>query len=316
MTNNSNTSQSTPKRRPPKSVRIAIKLVISLLIAIVLNIAITSITDTPEMVKIRQENHRLEHKFSALQHKIASAQRTIDDIIQRDQQVYRPLLDIDTLHIAQVYAEYNDSKYANLAEDKLYGTMIRQTWLDIDKLYRKLYYTSLCLDQTQALAEHKEEYSFVIPALFPIDRTQLRSISSPYGYRLHPVLKYRVMHDGIDLAAPTGTDIYATGNGTVVKAKRESSYGNLVEINHGFGYRTVYAHLSKIFVKAGDSVKRGQVIGHVGSTGRSTGPHLHYEVRYRGTPVNPEIYFDKNQDAGLIEQINPINSDENEIKEQ
>jgi murein DD-endopeptidase MepM/ murein hydrolase activator NlpD len=124
------------------------------------------------------------------------------------------------------------------------------------------------------------------------------------------------MHDGIDLAAPTGTDIYATGNGTVVKAKRESSYGNLVEINHGFGYRTVYAHLSKIFVKAGDSVKRGQVIGHVGSTGRSTGPHLHYEVRYRGTPVNPEIYFDKNQDAGLIEQINPINSDENEIEEQ
>ena len=316
MTNNSNTSQSTPKRRPPKSVRIAIKLVISLLIAIVLNIAITSITDTPEMVKIRQENHRLEHKFSALQHKIASAQRTIDDIIQRDQQVYRPLLDIDTLHIAQVYAEYNDSKYANLVEDKLYGTMIHQTWLDIDKLYRKLYYTSLCLDQTQALAEHKEEYSFVIPALFPIDRTQLRSISSSYGYRLHPVLKYRVMHEGIDLAAPTGTDIYATGNGTVVKAKRESSYGNLVEINHGFGYRTVYAHLSKIFVKAGDSVKRGQVIGHVGSTGRSTGPHLHYEVRYRGTPVNPEIYFDKNQDAGLIELINPINSDENEIEEQ
>ncbi len=293
-------------------MRIAIRLGISLLIAIILNIAITSVTDTPEMVQIRQDNHHLENKLSALQQKIASAQRTLDDIIQRDQQVYRPLLGIDSLHIAQIYAEYNDSKYADLQEDELYGEAIRQTWLDIDKLYRRVYYTSLCLDQTQALAEHKEEYSFVIPALFPIDRTKLRRMSSPYGYRVHPVLKYRTMHDGVDLAAPTGTDVYATGNGTVVKAQREAAYGNLIEINHGFGYRTCYAHLSKIFVKEGDSVKRGQVIGHVGSTGRSTGPHLHYEVRYRGTPVNPEIYYDKNQDITLVEQIQPSNSDNND----
>lgn len=312
MINDGNPNHSTPKRRYPKGVRIAIRFGISLLIAIILNIAITSVTDTPEMVQIRQDNHQLEHKLSALQQKITSAQRTLDDIIQRDQQVYRPLLGIDTLHIAQVYAEYNDSKYANLQEDELYGENIRQTWLNIDKLYRRLYYTSLCLDETQALAEHKEEYSFVIPALFPIDRTKLRRMSSPYGYRVHPVLKYRTMHDGVDLAAPTGTDVYATGNGTVVKAHREPAYGNFIEINHGFGYRTCYAHLSKIFVKEGDSVKRGQVIGHVGSTGRSTGPHLHYEVRYRGTPVNPEIYYDKNQDAALVEQIQPVNSDNND----
>lgn len=312
MINAGNANHSTPKRSRPKSVRIAMRLGISLLIAIILNIAITSVTDTPEMVQIRQDNHHLENKLSALQQKIASAQRTLDDIIQRDQQVYRPLLGIDSLHIAQIYAEYNDSKYADLQEDELYGEAIRQTWLDIDKLYRRVYYTSLCLDQTQALAEHKEEYSFVIPALFPIDRTKLRRMSSPYGYRVHPVLKYRTMHDGVDLAAPTGTDVYATGNGTVVKAQREAAYGNLIEINHGFGYRTCYAHLSKIFVKEGDSVKRGQVIGHVGSTGRSTGPHLHYEVRYRGTPVNPEIYYDKNQDITLVEQIQPSNSDNND----
>ena len=309
MIKSGNSDESVSKRRYSKGVRIVIKLGISLLIAVILNIAITSFTDTPKMVKIREENHRLEDKFSVLQQKIASAERIIEDIIQRDQEIYRPLLGIDTLHIAEIYAEYNDSKYASLGEDDIYGGDILQAWLDMDGLSRMTYYASLCLDETQALAENKEEFSLVIPAIFPIDRTQLRRISSPYGYRVHPVLRYRVMHEGIDFAAPTGTEVYATGNGTVVKASREPSYGNYIEINHGFGYRTCYAHLSKIFVCVGDSVTRGHTIGLVGSTGRSTGPHLHYEVRYRGTPVNPESYYDKNQDTTLIEQLKPENSD-------
>ena len=312
MINSGNSNESVPKRRYSKSVRFAIKLCISLLIAIILNIAITSFTDTPKMLKIRQENQRLEDKYSVLKQKIASAQRTIDDIIQRDQQIYRPLLGIDSLHIAEIYAEYNNSKYASLAEDEIYGSDIYKTWLDLDRLSRRVYYSSLCLDETQALAENKEEFSLVIPAIFPIDRTKLRRVSSPYGYRVHPVLRYRVMHEGVDLAAPTGTEVYATGNGTIVKAGKEPSYGNFIEINHGFGYRTRYAHLSKIFVHVGDSVKRGHTIGYVGSTGRSTGPHLHYEVCYRGTPVNPESYYDKNQDTTLIEQLKPENSDNNE----
>lgn len=312
MIKSGNSDELAPKRRHSKSVRIAIKLGISLLIAVILNIAITSFTDTPKMVKIRQENHRLEDRFSVLKQKIASAQRTIDDIIQRDQQIYRPLLGIDSLHIAEIYAEYNDSKYASLSDDNIYGSDIYHTWLDMDRLSRTTYYASLCLDETQALAENKEEFSLVIPAIFPIDRAKLRRVSSPYGYRVHPVLRYRTMHDGVDLAAPTGTEVYATGNGTVVKAGKEPTYGNVIEINHGFGYRTCYAHLSKIFVHVGDSVKRGQTIGYVGSTGRSTGPHLHYEVRYRGTPVNPESYYDKNQDTTLIDQLQPVNSDNND----
>lgn len=120
------------------------------------------------------------------------------------------------------------------------------------------------------------------------------------------------MHEGIDLAAPIGTDVYATGDAVVVKAGWQAGYGKYIELNHGFGYRTRYGHMSEIYVKAGDSVRRGQTIAKVGNTGVSTGPHLHYEVRFRGDHVNPINYFNKDMDTtayrDLMNQINPDNS--------
>lgn len=300
------------RKRGSKPLRIAIKLGISLLIAVVLNLIITSFAETPKMSKLQEERHRMEDRFSILRQKIATAQQSISEVILRDQQVYRPLLDIDTLHIPEVYAEYNSSKYSSLSDDALYGDEILQAWQEMDRLTRLTYYASLCLDETQQLAENKEEFSLVIPAIWPIDRTKLRRISSSYGSRLHPKLGYRRMHEGIDLAAPTGTDVYATGDAVVVKAGWEyGGYGRFIELNHGFGYRTRYAHLYKIFVNVGDSVRRGETIGQVGSSGVSTGPHLHYEVRYRGNHVNPINYFNKDMDTvayrDLMEQITQDN---------
>ena len=244
------------------------------------------------MMSIRRENQFLKTQYSLLQDKIRSAETTLSDIKHRDQYVYRPLLGIDTLDIPQVYAEYNDSKYASIPEGE-YADLIEEGWRSPDRLTREIYYASRSLDDTQDLAENKEEFSTVIPAIWPIDRTKLKNVSSLYGMRKHPRYGYWKMHEGVDLSAPKGTPVYATGNAVVTRSSWQPGYGQLIELNHGFGYKTRYGHLSKRYVSPGDSVTRGQVIGEVGNTGVSSGSHLHYEVRFRDKTINPIHYFNK-----------------------
>jgi murein DD-endopeptidase MepM/ murein hydrolase activator NlpD len=276
----------------PRWARIVAKVFVAMLIAASSNILISSYGDTPKMSSIRRENKRLEDKCRILYGKISSAERTIADLKHRDQFVYRPLLGIDTLDIPQVYAEYNDSKYASLPEGE-YRELIEEGWRSLDRLTREIYYASRSLDDTQDLAENKEEFSTVIPAIWPIDRTKLKNVSSLYGMRKHPRYGYWKMHEGVDLSAPKGTPVYATGNAVVTRSSWQPGYGQLIELNHGFGYKTRYGHLSKRYVSPGDSVTRGQVIGEVGNTGVSSGSHLHYEVRFRDKTINPIHYFNK-----------------------
>jgi murein DD-endopeptidase MepM/ murein hydrolase activator NlpD len=278
--------------RLSKGYRIALRLLIALLIAVASNILVSIWFDTPKMMSIRRENQFLKTQYSLLQDKIRSAETTLSDIKHRDQYVYRPLLGIDTLDIPQVYAEYNDSKYASIPEGE-YADLIEEGWRSLDRLTREIYYASRSLDDTQDLAENKEEFSTVIPAIWPIDRTKLKNVSSLYGMRKHPRYGYWKMHEGVDLSAPKGTPVYATGNAVVTRSSWQPGYGQLIELNHGFGYKTRYGHLSKRYVSPGDSVTRGQVIGEVGNTGVSSGSHLHYEVRFRDKTINPIHYFNK-----------------------
>lgn len=291
----------------PKWARIVLKLFIAMLIAASTNILVSTFWDTPKMSNIRRDNKRLEQRYEILQGKIASAERILADIKHRDHYVYRPLLGVDTLNLPAVYSEYRDSKYAYLLEDEYYGELTASTWRSMDHLLRQIYYASLSLDATQHLAANKTEFSSIIPAIWPIDRTKLKHVSSLYGMRLHPTLGIMRMHEGVDLTAPIGTAVYATGNGTISQSQVRNGYGELIEIDHGFGYKTRYAHLSARFVKAGDEVIRGQIIGEVGNTGVSSGPHLHYEVRYRDNTVNPIHFFNKDMSAEsykeLMEQI-------------
>ena len=181
------------------------------------------------------------------------------------------------------------------------------TWRQMDRLTRNIYYASVSLDTTQQMAENKEEFSTVIPAIWPIDRTKLRHVSSLYGMRMHPTLGIWRKHEGIDLTAPIGTAVYASGNGVISQSQWRNGYGELIEVNHGFGYKSRYAHLSKRYVQVGDSVTRGQVIGEVGNTGVSSGPHLHYEVRYRDNTVNPIHYFNKDMsEEAYIDLMNQL----------
>lgn len=307
MSGGGNRSHIFEPKRWPRWARIVFKLLIAMLIAASSNILISTWWDTPKMSSIRRENKRLEKRYEILQDKIASAERTLADIKHRDQYVYRPLLGVDTLNIPAVYSEYRDSKYAPLLEDQYYGELTSGTWRSMDRLMLHIYYASMSLDATQQLAANKTEFSSIIPAIWPIDRTKLKNVSSLYGMRLHPTLGIMRMHEGVDLTAPTGTAVYATGDGTISQSQVRNGYGELIEIDHGFGYKTRYAHLSARFVKPGDKVTRGQVIGEVGNTGVSSGPHLHYEVRYRDNTVNPIHFFNKDMSAEsykeLMEQI-------------
>lgn len=274
-----------------------------MLIAACSNMLFSATLDTPKLSSIRRDNKRLEKRFEILQGKVASAERILADIKHRDQYVYRPLLGVDTLNIPAVYSDYLDSKYEAMLEDEYYGEVTIAAWKRMDRLMRSIYYSSLALDTTQKLAENKEEYSSIIPAIWPIDRTKLKNVSSLYGMRNHPTLGIWRMHEGVDLTAPIGTSVYATGNGTVSQSQVRNGYGELIEIDHGFGYKTRYAHLSARFVKPGDKVTRGQVIGEVGNTGVSSGPHLHYEVRYRESTVNPIHFFNKDMSAESYKEI-------------
>ena len=296
-------------KRWPRGYRMALRMVVALVIAVVTNLIISSYTDTPKMAKIRRDNHRLEREYVILQEKIAASEQILEDIKHRDHYVYRPLLGIDTIgdpNILRVYSDYNDAKYTKYAGND-YSTLITEGWRNLDRLTREIYYASISLDDTQEMATNKEEFSTVIPAIWPIDRTKLRSVSSLYGMRKHPRYGTWRKHEGVDLAAPKGTPVYATGNAVVKQARWRTGYGNLVELNHGFGYKTRYGHLSKMYVKEGDSVTRGQVIGEVGNTGVSEGSHLHYEVRFRDNTVNPIHYFNKDMSPeSYIELMNQI----------
>ena len=293
-------------KRWSRGTRILTKIVIALIIALVGNMVVGIWYDTPKMAKIRRENRAIEKEYQILQERIALAENTIADIKHRDHYVYRPLLGVDTIAMPQIYSDYNDSKYASLQNDT-YSELMTDTWRQMDRLTRNIYYASVSLDTTQQMAENKEEFSTVIPAIWPIDRTKLRHVSSLYGMRMHPTLGIWRKHEGIDLTAPIGTAVYASGNGVISQSQWRNGYGELIEVNHGFGYKSRYAHLSKRYVQVGDSVTRGQVIGEVGNTGVSSCPHLHYEVRYRDNTVNPIHYFNKDMsEEAYIDLMNQL----------
>jgi murein DD-endopeptidase MepM/ murein hydrolase activator NlpD len=161
----------------------------------------------------------------------------------------------------------------------------------MDLLEKQLYIQSKSFDDVVKMSKNREQMLHAVPAIQPVSNKDLRQTASGYGWRVDPVYGTRKFHSGMDFSANQGTDVYATGDGTVIQAGWEGLYGNMVVISHGFGYVTKYAHLSSIKVQRGKKVVRGEVIGAVGNTGKSTGPHLHYEVHYKGQVMNPVNYY-------------------------
>ena len=255
-------------------------LVVIITVCIV-NLLFSFVFHTPKMDRIARENEELLLRYALLDDRIREDAERLDAMHQRDISVYRPLFGADSLDITGIYVPYPDSVYAYL-DAYPYGDRIKASWQRLDRVTRRTYLQSRSLDELQLLATDKEHMATAIPAIWPIDKRDLRNSIGAYGGRMHPIYKRYIKHDGIDLPAKIGDPVYATGNGVVQSTDigfRNRGYGRQILIDHGFGYKTRYAHLSQIDVEPGQHVTRGEQIGRVGNTGASTGPHLHYEIR-------------------------------------
>ena len=288
-----------------RSYRLVRNLLIGFILVSICNLLFSSLFYTPKMFRLADEKRELKLKYEILQNRIRSSQRILDEIRHRDNYVYRPLFSSDTLTIEGIYNPYEQNKYAAF-EGEEFSPMVTGVWLEMDQLARSLYLESKSLDELQILSKDKEKFSTAIPAIWPIDRSKMRNKIGAFGYRNHPIFRRWQFHSGVDMPGRVGDPIYATGDGVVESieiSRARRGYGTQILINHGFGYKTRYAHLNKLHVEKGDTIKRGQLIADMGNTGQSTSPHLHYEVIYNRTHVNPINYFDKNMSADAYKSL-------------
>ncbi len=288
-----------------RAYRLLRKGLVVLIVVCIVNLLFSFVFHTPKMDRIAREHSELLMRYDILDKRIREAAERLDILHQRDIGVYRPLFGADSLDIAGIYLPYPDSVYTYLNESP-YGDRIETSWRALDQVTRRTYLQSRSLDQLQMFATDKEYMATAIPAIWPIDKRNLRNRIGSYGGRMHPIYKRYIKHEGIDLPAKTGDPVYATGNGIVQSTDigfRSRGYGRQILIDHGFGYKTRYAHLSQIDVEPGQRVTRGEQIGRVGNTGGSVGSHLHYEVIYMGHTVDPINYFRRDMSATEFERI-------------
>ena len=246
---------------------------------------------SPSEKELRIENSRLLAQYNVLSHRLDEALGVMSDIQQRDDNLYRVMLQADPIADPVRKAGYGGTNRYEELMDMANADLVVNTTQKMDMLDRQLYIQSQSFDEVGALCKEHDDMLKCIPAIQPVSNKDLKKTASGYGDRVDPIYKSTKFHEGMDFSANIGTPIYATGNGTVTKAGWQSGYGRVVVINHGYGYETLYAHMNKINVRVGQKVTRGEVIGEVGNTGKSTGPHLHYEVHVKGRVVNPVNYY-------------------------
>jgi murein DD-endopeptidase MepM/ murein hydrolase activator NlpD len=241
----------------------------------------------------------------------------IDDVTEaledRDNNIYRVYFNKAEIPDSIRKAGFRDPKRYKDLEGYNNSQLVLNTTKRIDKLSKELAIQSKSLDEILKLASVKGSLLLAIPAIQPVQNENLKRVASGFGYRIDPFTKVRKMHNGMDFTANTGSPVYATGDGVVARADNSASgFGNHVVIRHGFGYESLYAHLSKYNCRPGQKVKRGDVIGYVGSTGRSEGPHCHYEVHKDGKVVNPLNFYYGNISAVEYVAISQMANQENQ----
>ncbi|MCR4737781.1 MAG: M23 family metallopeptidase [Bacteroidales bacterium] len=245
--------------------------------------------DSPKVKILERENNELRSEVEYLSQRIDIMSDVLLDIEDRDDNVYRTVFEADPVPASERYPLLlADPRFDSLSRSEAYAEL-KEANMKADQLVVRLAAQSRSLSELEQIASKKSDMLKSIPAIRPLKN--MHTITSGFGRRYHPILKTLRAHTGVDITAPKGTPVYATADGTVSGENPGSGYGIAVLINHGYSYQTLYAHLSKKAVKPGQKVKRGQLIGYVGSTGMSSGSHLHYEVIKNGTPVNPVYYF-------------------------
>jgi murein DD-endopeptidase MepM/ murein hydrolase activator NlpD len=246
----------------------------------------------PETARLSREVTFLRSQIDELNDQIDTLQLFAMDLQDKDDNVYRSIFGAEPFpeHLRKGGVGGSD-RYKDLKGYESSEGII-ETQKRINRLQRAMVAQSKSYEEIYNLAKSQDQMLQCIPAIQPVSNKELRRLASGFGMRIHPIYKIAKMHTGLDFTADIGTEIYATGDGVVEAVDSKlSGYGHHVVINHGFGYESLYAHMSRVAVRPGEKVKRGQVIGYVGNTGTSTGPHLHYEVIKNGVKVDPAFYF-------------------------
>ncbi|ADY28528.1 MULTISPECIES: M23 family metallopeptidase [Cellulophaga] len=264
----------------------------------------TNLVNTPKELSLQRELHNYEFQFELLNKKMEQMEQVLANIEDRDNNIYRLYFEANPIPEEQRRAGFGGVNRYKSLEGFNNSDMIIDATKRLEIIQKQMVIQSKSLDEITKLAEEKEKFLEAIPAIQPISNEDLTRMASGYGWRSDPFTKVRKMHWGMDFTSPRGTPIYASGNGTVTRADASSTgYGKHIRIDHGYGYLTLYAHLSKYNVTAGQKVKRGDLIGFVGSTGRSEAPHLHYEVWKDGDRINPINFYYGNLSALEFENL-------------
>ncbi|MBT8320969.1 MAG: M23 family metallopeptidase [Eudoraea sp.] len=252
----------------------------------------TNILNTPRELSLQREVKNFDLQYELLNRKLQQMENVLVNIEDRDNNIYRLYFEANPIPDEQRRAGFGGVNRYKSLEGFNNSDMIIATTKRLDIIQKQMVIQSKSLDEIAKMAEEKEKLLLAIPAIQPVNNEELTRMASGYGWRSDPFTKARKMHWGMDFTAPRGTPIYAAGDGVIKQAdNRASGFGKHIRIDHGYGYLTLYAHLSKYNVKRGQKVKRGDLIGFVGSTGRSEAPHLHYEVWKEGQKINPINFY-------------------------
>lgn len=271
--------------------RIASSMAFGLVFGVFVIVLAYNFISSPREKALKNELEQYKLQFKIMNDRLDKVQKVLADVQDRDDNIYRVIFEAEPVPSEVRKAGFGGVDRYEQLERLPNSEIVVNTAKRLDEITSQLVVQSKSYDEVFKLAKSKEKLIASIPAIQPVDFHDLRRIGSLFGYRTDPFYKVTKFHEGIDFTAAVGTPIYATGDGVISEAEYNSGgYGNKIIVNHGFSYETVYAHLSKIKVKVGQRVKRGEVIGLMGNTGKSTAPHLHYEVHKAGVPMNP-IYF-------------------------
>ena len=275
-----------------RSLKISTFLVASLFAGFIFFFIGAKYFDSQKEKLLKQENSQLKAQYDILNKRMSQAEEVLADVQKRDDDIYRVILEAEPIPKEIRTDGFGGvNRYKNLQGLKN-SELIVESAKKLDQITKQLYIQSKSYDDVIEMAMAKEKMIASIPAIQPVSNSDLRRMASGYGMRMHPIYKRMKMHTGMDFSAERGTEIYATGAGKVVHTETSRrGYGNNIIIDHGYGYKTLYAHMSSFNVRQGQEITRGQTIGYVGNTGTSVAPHLHYEVWKDDQKVNPVNFY-------------------------
>jgi murein DD-endopeptidase MepM/ murein hydrolase activator NlpD len=268
-----------------------------------------SFFDSPKEKALKREVEQMTIQYELIHREMANVETVLEDLQKTDDNLYRSIFEAEPIPATLRDGGIGGVNRYEALEGYNNSNLVIETANRLDKIRKKVYVQSKSFDDLIKLANNKEDMLKSLPAIIPISNKDLTRTASGYGWRIHPIYKISKFHYGMDFTAPLGTEVYATGNGTVVAIlSAQRGLGKHIIIDHGFGYESIYAHLSNFNVRAGQKVQRGDIIGYVGSTGTSVANHLHYEIKLNGVNVDPVNYYFEDLSAAEYERMIEIAS--------